>query len=745
MRLISLRTLGLLGLVAALTVAGAAAAAGYAFLGTKRYDATAHLIVSPVSPTDPTYFGLGLLRDTSGKRTAAASAAVLLRSPQVADAVRTQLGLSESRDTLLSKVRARVVGASDVVAVTVRDTSAVRAAQLANAFAGALVSQRTASFQSQLATAIRRTQEQLLALPPNRRTIGAGAALQQRLTTLQSLQGQPDPTLRPADQAEAPASAAWPNRPFVIGVGAGLGLVVGGLIALVVLLLREWLNHAWRSLGRPLGTNANDAANVAFTPRYSRTPRTPLWLMLALTLSGIAVLLHPEVRQALEKLRSAYSGAICRKSEDWSSLARLKTTSKLDRDPQLLALLALLSTSHEERLALSDEAIRKDPSLTWLDYEVSRRTWRDNDWRDAFPKDRVERLQKWDFQNSAPYIVAAESIAQPAELEQFDAVVQGKHIPDTVKRLANNPDLISAMHAAITAPKYDDYATQALELTRSVSARFSIHDPEIIEQVIKTNREPRFDLMQAYIQSVTERGDALEKSGNPKQALAGYHELFLFAQRVELNAKTPGEQYLARDIGESAGKKLVPLYTSLGRADEASMVSSQLDQWKILHDLRFFRDVPLRYRGSEFDALAWSGLLINIAGLSLLAILPLALISVLYVFSRRKAPLEQRGFTDDSASLFADAAPWLLLASSVLIYFTYHPYARICAEYLKGGPGAPDMQAFLSAMLVPYAVPENFGFLHDPVSQWSTLIAVLSILLVFFLWRMTLRRVKPIA
>ena len=127
-----------------------------------------------------------------------------MRSPQVADVVRTQLGLTQSRDSLLSKVHARAVGASDVVAVTVRDSSAVRAAQLANAFAGALVSQRTASFQSQLATAIRRTQEQLLALPPNRRTIGSGAALEQRLTTLQSLQGQPDPTIRVTAQAAAP-------------------------------------------------------------------------------------------------------------------------------------------------------------------------------------------------------------------------------------------------------------------------------------------------------------------------------------------------------------------------------------------------------------------------------------------------------------------------------------------------------------------------------------------------------------
>ena len=158
--------------------------------------------------------------------------------------------------------------------------------------------------------------------------------------------------------------------------------------------------------------------------------------------------------------------------------------------------------------------------------------------------------------------------------------------------------------------------------------------------------------------------------------------------------------------------------------------------------LRFFRDVPLRYRGSEFNALAWSGLLINIAGLSLLVILPLALISVLYVFSRRKELPEQRGLTDFLASLFAEAAPWLFLASSVLIYFTYHPYARMCAEYLKGGPGrSRHADVGLAAMLVPHAVPESFGFLRDPVSQWSAIIAVLCTdSLVVFLCRMICSR-----
>ena len=225
--------------VVALTAVGAAAAAGYAYTAADRYRATAQLIVSPVSASDPTYLGLGLLRDTGGKRTAAASAAVLLRSAQVADAVRTELGLTRSRDSLLSALHAHAVGSSDIVDVTVEDTSAVRAAQLANAFANAVVSQRTASFQSQLTTAIRRAEQQLLALPPNQRTIGAGALLQQRLTVLRSLQGQPDPTIRPAAQAEAPTAAIGPRRPLLVGIGAAVGFVVGLLVVAFLALLRR--------------------------------------------------------------------------------------------------------------------------------------------------------------------------------------------------------------------------------------------------------------------------------------------------------------------------------------------------------------------------------------------------------------------------------------------------------------------------------------------------------------------------
>src|SRR5439155_12291554 len=102
-----------------LTAAGAAAAAGYGLTAPKRYRATAHLIVAPVSPTDPTFAGIDVLRDTGGKRTAAASVAALLRAPQIVDAVRAQLALHRSRRALLGELDTHVVGDSDLVAVDV--------------------------------------------------------------------------------------------------------------------------------------------------------------------------------------------------------------------------------------------------------------------------------------------------------------------------------------------------------------------------------------------------------------------------------------------------------------------------------------------------------------------------------------------------------------------------------------------------------------------------------------------------
>jgi capsular polysaccharide biosynthesis protein len=197
-------------LAATLTVAGAAAAAGYGLTAPKRYDATAKLLVTPVAATDPTFAGFDLLRDP---RTAAS----LVRTPEVATAVRTQLGLDRSASSLLHDVHTRVESGSNVVDVTAEDTAAVSAAQLANAFVDALIAQRTATFQSELSAALARTPSD----------------------ALRRLQGQPDPTLHRASTALAPTSSSSPNVAVLVLGGAGAGLAAAALLSLALLVFRR--------------------------------------------------------------------------------------------------------------------------------------------------------------------------------------------------------------------------------------------------------------------------------------------------------------------------------------------------------------------------------------------------------------------------------------------------------------------------------------------------------------------------
>ncbi len=239
MRAFDPRGLGPWLAVATFAAAGAAAAAGYALTAPKHYRATAQLLVSPVSATDTTFTGIDVLRDSGGKRTAAASAAALVRGPLVADAVRALLGIRRSRDSLLSALDAHVVDSSDVVAVTVEDTSPNGAAQIANAFADTLVNQRTASFQSELAGVVRRYTGLLAGMTKAELAAGNGAELSRRLSVLQSLEGQQDPTLKHAGQATAPTSSVWPNVPKLTALGAATGATLGALVALLILAFRR--------------------------------------------------------------------------------------------------------------------------------------------------------------------------------------------------------------------------------------------------------------------------------------------------------------------------------------------------------------------------------------------------------------------------------------------------------------------------------------------------------------------------
>src|SRR5262249_50811201 len=126
-------------LVPLLCALGVGIAISYSLSVQIRYRATATVLASPVAADDPTFLGIDVLKDSGGRQQAAATAATLVTTPEVADAVLVRLGLERSRSSLLGSISARPVGRSSAVAVTATDADPARAAQLANAFVDATI------------------------------------------------------------------------------------------------------------------------------------------------------------------------------------------------------------------------------------------------------------------------------------------------------------------------------------------------------------------------------------------------------------------------------------------------------------------------------------------------------------------------------------------------------------------------------------------------------------------------------
>ena len=217
--------------IVALAALAAGAAAVYSFTASSRYEARTELLVSPLPARDATFDGFGLPRLGDAPGAAAETAARLVRTAEIADAVRAQLGLRGSRNEVLESVSSHRVDDSQLVAVVGKASAPARAAQIANAFADELVAARTSRFQTTLAAVIRRLRARL-------RTGAAGEAerraLARRLSVLTGLVATRDPTLEVATAAVAPSDPVWPRPWLLISLAAAAALAAATLGAALV-------------------------------------------------------------------------------------------------------------------------------------------------------------------------------------------------------------------------------------------------------------------------------------------------------------------------------------------------------------------------------------------------------------------------------------------------------------------------------------------------------------------------------
>ena len=115
----------------------------YVLTAPKTYEASADMLVTPVSSEDPVLTPLPLIRESVDPTRDVETAALLVRNVDVAERVQEELGTSDDAEVLLDKITAEPIAQSNFVSVTATEDSPESAAELANAFATQTVEDRT--------------------------------------------------------------------------------------------------------------------------------------------------------------------------------------------------------------------------------------------------------------------------------------------------------------------------------------------------------------------------------------------------------------------------------------------------------------------------------------------------------------------------------------------------------------------------------------------------------------------------
>ena len=158
-----------IGVIVACTAVTLAAAIVYVEVAPRSYTATSELLINPANQQNTVLFSLPVLHMSGDPTSDILTAASLVTTPQVANAVVRDLHLNTSPTALLGKVQATPLAQSNILAVQAQASSAVEAQRIANAFANQVIAVRTAGLRQALALLVPGLRDQVAALPPAQR------------------------------------------------------------------------------------------------------------------------------------------------------------------------------------------------------------------------------------------------------------------------------------------------------------------------------------------------------------------------------------------------------------------------------------------------------------------------------------------------------------------------------------------------------------------------------------------------
>lgn len=511
--------------------------------------------------------------------------------------------------------------------------------------------------------------------------------------------------------------------------------VMGG----AALLARESLRHFAKSLWRPLGIAAPSDSS-AFPGNSGPAPRLPRFFAALFLFASLAMLCLPEVRESLGSSVLFGQTRIHEYFQERNS-QKLCQIARTNHDPQLLAFLSLALSYNKEHLTWADEAIRRDPSLTWVDYSTASWSWRDTDQNHFLPDERIARLQAFDPQNAATLLLSAEVISHPVRAHvDYSHDTSEEHAWE--REVAKNPAWVAAMDRAFSAPRFHDYFAQQVDLARQVCARYHISDPGLVGYAFFAPGLLENNInIEAYSRFLVRSGEEAAQHKNWSQAIQNYEKVEQFAEKIPNEDKS--RRWLAAKIGGIAAKKLELAYEATNHPKEAQIAAAKFAPWdKTTAEFQSHsrQEYVLGKGQRPWSRAERAGLVINLAVVLIAIVLPLTALAFLCVAIAPSYSRRILGGFYRLACLAADVAPIVLVLSFVLLFFAYRPYAHPFQD-------AASPEDLFNAATVAHQLPRTVGlfvfdsfYIHGRYYFWVGLTGILSLVLLFLVYRMVPRR-----
>ncbi len=430
--------------------------------------------------------------------------------------------------------------------------------------------------------------------------------------------------------------------------------------------------------------------------------------------SVLGVLLFaPSFRQAVSVSTDSWLWVINQPSISARKTEALVEKARAELDAESLAFVAL--QWGDPRLA--DEAVALDPKLTWIYYSQAVLAVR---MRPNTPEAEtwVKKLVAWDPDNAAPHLLEAQLEAQ--------RISGGNFVSLSPSQLRSDGRLMSAVQAGFNSAKCDSYFSSRLDLYRTVMARRHLTSPLLVLGALSSQPVPDWVLLERFAYLFYERGAELEKKGDLEGASREYWTVARFGQTMRLHAATDSERQGGIILQREAYQKLESVAARAGRPDVRALLGYEIELLSPRHE-------GFRNWGLGLNVYSWNA---EAGQLSLLALL-LSIILLagwaLYFAGRSISGRTAGGRLEIFFRASGLAGGLGLLASSLTIYISYHPFAALFSQFMQGSGAANAdwFNAFWSFAVLHWTLADIFSGAY----VWTAVLALLACVLVIAIYR----------